>query len=162
MSAPCTAHPARREQHPDHGRLRVVQVMTPDPAWSLPLIDPDRPSHLRTASCRTPRGEGMTEQPLTPAPHRETGTEDAHRPTLLRQAESSTSLFDLPALNSMRRTASASRPSGRYAVGLRPSLDPDAYFGAPSQDQEARRTSQKQPAVVLTGPAPSGMTCEIA
>ena len=42
----------------------------------------------------------------------------------------------------MRRTASPSRPSGRYAVGLRPSLDPDAYFGVPSQDKEARRTNQ--------------------
>jgi hypothetical protein len=50
--------------------------------------------------------------------------------------------FDLPALNSMRRTASVSRPCGRYAVGLRPSLDPDAYFDAPSQDKEARRTNQ--------------------
>jgi hypothetical protein len=34
----------------------------------------------------------------------------------------------------MRRTASPSRPYGRYAVGLRPSLDPDAYFDAPNQD----------------------------
>jgi hypothetical protein len=40
----------------------------------------------------------------------------------------------------MRRTASPSRPYGRDAVGLRPSLDPDAYFDAPSQDKEARRT----------------------
>ena len=53
---------------------------------------------------------------------------------LVTQAESSTSNFDLPALNSMRRTASPSRPYGRYAVGLRPSLDPDAYFDAPNQD----------------------------
>ena len=42
----------------------------------------------------------------------------------------------------MRRTPPPSRPSGRYAVGLRPSLDPDAYFGVPSQDKEARRTNQ--------------------
>ena len=34
----------------------------------------------------------------------------------------------------MRRTASPSRPYGRYAVGLRPSLDPDADFDAPNQD----------------------------
>ena len=62
--------------------------------------------------------------------------------TLLPQTESRTSLFDLPALNSMRRTASPSRPCGRDAVGLRPSLDPDAYYDAPGQDKEARKKSQ--------------------
>ena len=61
---------------------------------------------------------------------------------LVTQAESGISNFDLPALNSMRPTAPPSRPCGRYAVGLRPSLDPDAYFDAPSQDKEARRTNQ--------------------
>src|SRR6516165_7861762 len=80
--------------------------------------------------------------------------------TLLTQAESSTSLFDLPALNSMRRRAPSSRPYGRYAVGLRPSLDPDAYFDAPNQDQEAPNQAKTNAAVVLTGPTPSGMTCE--
>jgi hypothetical protein len=37
----------------------------------------------------------------------------------------------------MRRTASPSRPYGRYALVLRPSLDPDAYIDTPSWDQEA-------------------------
>jgi hypothetical protein len=59
----------------------------------------------------------------------------------------------------MRRTAPPSRPYGRYAVGLRPSLDPDAYFDAPNQDQEAPKQAKANTAVVLTGPAPSGMTC---
>ena len=59
----------------------------------------------------------------------------------------------------MRRTASPSRPYGRYAVVLRPSLDPDAYFDAPSQDQEAPKQPKTHATVVLTGPAPSGMTC---
>jgi hypothetical protein len=58
----------------------------------------------------------------------------------------------------MRRTASPSRPYGRYAVVLRPSLDPDAYIDAPSQDQEAPKQPKANAAVVLTGPAPSGMT----
>ena len=58
-------------------------------------------------------------------------TATTHRPN---KPESSTSLVDLPALNSIRQTASPSRPCGRDAVGLRPSLDPDAYFDAPSQD----------------------------
>src|ERR1700756_3727426 len=92
----------------------------------------------------------MTGSP-SPAPHRETATEDAND-HLVTQAESSTSNFDLPALNSMRPTASPSRPHGRYAVGLRPSLDPDAYFDAPSQDQEARRTDQNNTAVGLDRP----------
>jgi len=42
----------------------------------------------------------------------------------------------------MRRTASPSRPYGRYAVGLRPSLDPDAYFDAPRPDKKAHKTSK--------------------
>ena len=71
---------------------------------------------------------------------------------LATQAESRTSNFNLPALNSMRRTAPPSRPYGRYAVGLRPSLDPDAYFDAPSQDQEARKTNQNNTAVGLDRP----------
>jgi len=55
-------------------------------------------------------------------------------------------------LNSIRRTASPSRPYGRYAVGLRPSLDPDAYFDAPSQDKEDRKTNQNNTAVGLDRP----------
>ena len=49
----------------------------------------------------------------------------------------------------MRRTVSPSRPYGRYAVGLRPSLDPDAYFDVPSQDKEARTTNQNNTKVSL-------------
>ena len=52
----------------------------------------------------------------------------------------------------MRRTTPPSRPYGRYAVGLRPSLDPDAYFDAPSQDKEARRTNQNNSEVGLDRP----------
>jgi len=52
----------------------------------------------------------------------------------------------------MRRTASPSRPYGRYAVGLRPSLDPDANFDAPNQDKEAHRTNQNNTAVGLDRP----------
>ena len=55
----------------------------------------------------------------------------------------------------MRRPAPASRPSGRYAVGLRPSLDPDAYLDAPTAGRRRPNNSQHHH---LTGPAPSGMT----
>jgi len=93
----------------------------------------------------------MTGSHPEPAPHRETGTEDAND-HLATQAESRTINFDLPALNSMRPTAPPSRPYGRYAVGLRPSLDPDACFDAPSQDNEARRTNQNNTEVGLDRP----------
>src|SRR6266545_2610766 len=42
------------------------------------------------------------------------------------------------AAHSVRRTAPASRPSGRYAVGLRPSLDTDALH------RRAQTTAKKQ------------------
>jgi hypothetical protein len=58
---------------------------------------------------------------------------------------------------SLRRTGSTSRPSGRYAVGLRPSPDTDPYLDAPVS---RRRDEKTTPATLLTGPAPSGMTCE--
>jgi hypothetical protein len=99
----------------------------------------------------------MTGSP-SPAPHRETGTEDANDP-IVTHAESRISNFDLPALNSMRPKAPPSRPYGRYAVGLRPSLDPDAYFDAPNQDKEAPKQTKTTRRLVLTGPSPSGMTC---
>ena len=67
------------------------------------------------------RGEGMTGSPYRLPPRRDTGTEDDDDP-LVTHIESTTSLFDLPALNSMRPTPPPSRPYGRYAVGLRPSL----------------------------------------
>src|SRR6478609_832724 len=56
----------------------------------------------------------------------------------------------------LRRTAPASRPSGRCAVGLRPSLDPDAFLGVPGTYGERPKKDQQHP---LTGPVPSGMTC---
>jgi hypothetical protein len=52
----------------------------------------------------------------------------------------------------MRRTASPSRPCGRYAVGLRPSLDPDAYFDAPNQDWEAPKQAKANAATGLDRP----------
>ena len=112
------------------------------------MIPTDRPCEPLHAAHR---GEGMTCSHPQPAPHRETGTEDAND-HLAIQAESRTSNFDLPALNSMRPTAPPSRPYGRYAVGLRPSLDPDACFDAPSQDKEARRTNQNNTEVGLDWP----------
>src|SRR6476620_4509731 len=59
----------------------------------------------------------------------------------------------------LRRTAPASRPSGRCAVGLRPSLDPDAFLGVPGTYGERPKKDQQHP---LTGPVPSGMTCAFA
>ncbi len=64
-----------------------------------------------------------------------------HIPTSRKQRQA---FVDLPVLNSIRRTTPASRPYGRCAVGLRPSLDSDAYFDVPSQDQEAPKTSESK------------------
>ncbi len=65
------------------------------------------------------------------------------------------------ALNSMRRTAPPSRPYGRYAVGLRPNLDPDADFDAAQPGPGSFKTSKnKRSRGVLTArPSASGMTC---
>ena len=85
------------------------------------------------------RGEGMTGSPYRLPPRRDTGTEDDDDP-LSPTSKAPQALSTFLPLNSMRRTAPPSRPYGRYPVGLRPSLDPDADFDAPSQDKEARTT----------------------
>jgi hypothetical protein len=66
--------------------------MAPESGEAAPLIDPDRPS-LRTASCRPPRGEGMTGS-LLPALAGETRTEDVNDHTLTtRKAAQALSVF---------------------------------------------------------------------
>src|SRR6267378_307130 len=97
------------------------------------------------------RGEGMTGSPIRLPCARETGPEDDNDPNRTNPKAAQAFSISLP-LNSMRRTASPSRPRGRDAVGLRPSLDPDAYFDAPSQDKEARRTNQNNTAIGLDRP----------
>jgi hypothetical protein len=49
----------------------------------------------------------------------------------------------------MRRTGPASRPSGRYAVGLRPSPDPAPL---PARDQNPIGAKKKGPAITLDRP----------
>ena len=119
---------------PNSWSVRVVQVMTPARGVVALLIDPtDRAGTAHPIMPADLRGEGMTEQPPrlltagTPALMRATPTTT---PTTAQETQT-TSFSATPQL---RRTAPASRPSGRSAVGLRPSLDPDAYFGAPSND----------------------------
>jgi len=59
-------------------------------------------------------------------------------------------------------------PNGVAVKALRPltrsgsarGLTPDAYFDAPARIRKLPQTSEKQPAVVLTVPAPSGMNWE--
>src|SRR5665647_3632838 len=88
----------------------------------------DRPAsrHREPHHAAPCRGEGMTGSPPGPAPSRDPGLDESTIKPLLTSEE--------PPLNCLRRPhcsptqAPASRPSGRYAVGLRPSLDPDAYF----------------------------------
>jgi hypothetical protein len=106
----------------------------------------------RTGPPRSPRRldifiESLCRLPYAGKPALKTST--THHPTNPKAAQA---LFDLPALNSMRRTASSSRSCGRDAVGLRPSLDPGAYFDAPTQDKGARTTNQNNTAVALDRP----------
>ena len=95
----------------------------------------------------------MTSSPFDGCDSRDTGIDESNAPPTRRQDPR-------PAppspLTMMRRTASASRPSGRYAVGLRPSLDPDASV---RRTRHLWRRHQKDQPYPLTGPVPSGMTC---
>jgi hypothetical protein len=61
-----------------------------------------------------------------------------------------------PAIQIVRRTAPTSRPFGRSAVGLRPSPDPDASLRRVPNTAKKQKNGHN---ILLTGPAPSGMTC---
>lgn len=54
--------------------------------------------------------------------------------------------------------AAVKAPSGRYAVGLRTSLDPDGLTSACPAPTEKAKEEDTYP---LTGPAPSGLNCGI-
>jgi len=101
------------------------------------------------------RGEGMTEQPQRPAPHgkapalmRATST---HR---LSRKNPNHSTLDNP--NRMRRTATAPRPYRPLRGRAPPEPGPRHLISAPNQRVEGKKKGQP---TLLTGPAPSGMTC---
>ena len=105
------------------------------------------------------RGEGMTQQPHSPAPRRETGLEDDTDP-LVPQAESSNEPF--------RFSCPEQRaPNGVAVKALRPltrsgsarALTPDAYFNAPTRIRKLANKRKNNQPWVLTVPAPSGMNC---
>jgi hypothetical protein len=98
-------------------------------------------------------GEGMTGSRYRLPPSRDTGPDERHAPHTAHQEHHPE---PFPALHSVRRPAPASRPSGRYAVGLRPSLDPDA---SPRRAPNPARKNKQNSHPPLTGPTPSGMTC---
>ncbi len=54
----------------------------------------------------------------------------------------------------MRRPGSASRPYGRYAVGLRPSLDSDPYPTLPNNRRRTAKNNDQDPRDRLTRPRP--------
>jgi hypothetical protein len=112
-------------------------------AWSPRLIDPDRPLG-RTAPCRARRRDDWQPQVGLPRP--------GHRPWIpTRPATSSRSPGTQPAPSSastsLHRPAAASRPSGRFAGGPRPRLDPTALTRRVHQqaeeDQEHRPATQE-------------------
>jgi len=98
----------------------------------------------------------MTEQPHRPAPHGQAPSLMRATSNVIQTLREEASLVPRQP-NRMRRTASSSRPSGRCAVGLRPSLDHVAYLDAPARMSKAKKNDRP---TLLTGPAPSGMTCE--
>src|ERR1700747_1301178 len=64
-----------------------------------------------------------------------------------------------PTRTASARSAYASRTFGRYAVGLRPILDPHASLAfTPTTSEKNKHGQQRNPAH-LTGPAPSGRKC---
>src|SRR6476660_8898639 len=97
----------------------------------------------------------MTSSPFDGCGRRDTGIDESNAQTPPNPTRGPTS--DPSPLPMLRRTAPASRPSGRCAVGLRPSLDPDAFLGVPGTYGERPKKDQQHP---LTGPVPSGMTCD--
>src|SRR6185312_15965210 len=91
-----------------------------------------------------PAEEAPALEPTTPQPHpmpKETVTTPSS-----------------PNRTASARSAYASRTFGRYAVGLRPILDPHASLAfTPTTSEKNKHGQQRNPAH-LTGPAPSGMT----
>ena len=140
---------------------RVVQVMTPASAARSPrLIDPAHREPV-AALHAAPRGEGMTDSPHA-GPVHQPGTPALEHapdpPTTEHHGAAPTTLFS--ALNSVRRAASASRTSGRYAVGpAGRSLTPTPTPARPTSRRRTARRKINDQEQGLTGPAPSGMTC---
>jgi len=90
-----------------------------------------------TGACRAPGNRQWSRR------HNSSPTEDRQTP---------------PAPKIMRRTAPASRTSGRYAVGLRPILDPDtAGSTRPTAGRRRQEEDQSRHRRGWHGPAPSGM-----
>ena len=159
--------------HPD-GRPRGRAGHDPQPfpitrtlARSSSLIDPDRPS---PPTWRSPSygpwqrlhaqgdPEGMTEQPNHAcSPPTGNGDDATNRqPDPAHRTGSTTTTAHSPDNPiSVRRPGPASRPSGRSAVGLRPSPDPRPSPRRAQPRVGARKTGRPS---LLTGPAPSGMT----
>src|SRR5690242_15477222 len=97
----------------------------------------------------TAAGEGMSGSPDQDLPtRRNTGTDERTTRIHLEPQEPEHQLFS--AAQIVRPAAPASRPSGRYAVGLRPSLDPDA---SARRAHTATGEDQNNGQDPLTGPA---------
>jgi hypothetical protein len=94
---------------------------------------------LRGGRSMPPCGEGMTDSPHRACPH------PGHRTGARTRPPPGTTPNPFSAVNSMRRTASASRTSGRYAVGPRAGLCPDAIPGAPKPSGETEKKDHDSP-----------------
>lgn len=82
-----------------------------------------------------------------PAHRRDTGTDERNAPDQTTDLGATHSHFS--AAQIVRREAPASRPYGRYAVGLRPNLDPDA---SPRRAQNTTKKTQTKTSTTLDRP----------
>jgi hypothetical protein len=101
------------------------------------------------------RGEGMTGSPFEDCGRRDTGIDESNAPhPPNRERPQTTFLLRCPCCAERRRRQG---PPAACAVGLRPSPDPDASI---RRARHLRRKDQKDQPYPLTGPVPSGMTCD--
>ncbi|SCL26437.1 hypothetical protein GA0070624_3304 [Micromonospora rhizosphaerae] len=91
----------------------------------------------------------MTGSPHGPAHRRDTGTDERNAPDQTTDLGSRHLRFS--ATHIVRPAAPASRPYGRYAVGLRPSPDPDA---SPRRAHNTTKKTKNKASTPLDRPRP--------
>ena len=130
--------------------------MTPTPGEVAPSDRP-RPTAPVAALHAATRGEGMTDSPHPGLST--TGKPDwSTHPTTHDNPLGATPTPYFSAVNSMRRTASASRTFGRYAVGLPADPGPRRLNSAHPKPGGETKRKISTPEAPLTGPTPTGMT----
>ena len=132
--------------------------MTPEPARSLPLIDPDRPYPANRFMPPT-RGEGMTGSPIRLPRAGKPGPEDDNAPppeqTRKQHKPSRSPCPEQHAPNGVAVKA----PAAATRSGSAQALTPTPTSTRPARTRKLVERTKTTPPLVLTGPSPSGMTC---